>query len=71
MIRPRSALRLLLAASVALPLAWGAPAAAGEAPAPAGRDRLDLPEEDGAITDDGDGLRVWVGDDAFDLEEQG
>lgn len=28
-------------------------------------------EEDGAITDDGDGLRIWVGDDAFDLEEQG
>ena len=25
-------------------------------------------EEDGAITDDGDGLRVWVGDDAFDLD---
>ena len=23
----------------------------------------------GAITEDGDGLRVWVGDDAFDLEE--
>jgi hypothetical protein len=28
-------------------------------------------EEEGAITDDGDGLRVWVGDDAFDLVEQG
>jgi hypothetical protein len=27
-------------------------------------------EEEGAITDDGDGLRVWIGDDAFDLEEQ-
>ena len=26
-------------------------------------------EEDGAITEDGDGLRVWVGDDAFDLDE--
>ena len=26
-------------------------------------------EEDGAITDDGDGLRVWVGDDAFDLDD--
>jgi hypothetical protein len=26
-------------------------------------------EEEGAITDDGEGLRVWVGDDAFDLEE--
>lgn len=26
-------------------------------------------EEEGAITEDGDGLRVWVGDDAFDLEE--
>jgi hypothetical protein len=26
-------------------------------------------EEDGAITDDGEGLRVWVGDDAFELEE--
>lgn len=24
-------------------------------------------EEDGAITDDADGLRIWVGDDAFDL----
>ena len=29
------------------------------------------PEEDGAITDDAEGLRVWVGDDAFELEEQG
>jgi hypothetical protein len=28
-------------------------------------------EEEGAITDDGEGLRVWIGDDAFDLEEQG
>lgn len=34
----RSALRLLLAASVALPLTWGAPASAGETPAPAGAD---------------------------------
>ena len=25
-------------------------------------------EEDGAITEDGEGLRVWVGDDAYDLE---
>jgi hypothetical protein len=25
-------------------------------------------EEDGYITDDGDGLRIWVGDDAFELE---
>ncbi len=25
-------------------------------------------EEEGAITDDADGLRVWVGDDGFDLE---
>lgn len=25
-------------------------------------------EEDGAITDDGDGLRVWVGDDAYELD---
>ncbi|MFC5996782.1 hypothetical protein ACFQE5_21475 [Pseudonocardia hispaniensis] len=24
-------------------------------------------EEDGYITDDGDGLRVWIGDVAFDL----
>lgn len=24
-------------------------------------------EEDGAITDDGDGLRIWVGDDAYEL----
>jgi hypothetical protein len=25
-------------------------------------------EEDGFITDDGDGLRIWIGDAAFDLE---
>jgi hypothetical protein len=25
-------------------------------------------DEDGAITDDADGLRFWVGDDAYDLE---
>ncbi|MHA6795891.1 hypothetical protein ACVGVM_20590 [Pseudonocardia bannensis] len=25
-------------------------------------------EEDGYITDDADGLRLWIGDDAFDLE---
>ncbi len=25
-------------------------------------------EEDGAITDDGEGLRIWVGDEAYDLE---
>jgi hypothetical protein len=25
-------------------------------------------EEDGAITDDADGLRIWVGDDAYDLD---
>jgi hypothetical protein len=25
-------------------------------------------EEDGYITDDGEGLRVWIGDDAFELE---
>ena len=25
-------------------------------------------EEDGYITDDGDGLRIWVGDGAFELE---
>jgi|GEM_PF-2068384 len=25
-------------------------------------------EEDGFITDDGDGLRVWIGEDAFELE---
>jgi hypothetical protein len=25
-------------------------------------------EEDGFITDDGDGLRIWIGDDAFDLD---
>jgi hypothetical protein len=24
--------------------------------------------EDGYITDDGEGLRVWIGDDAFELE---
>jgi hypothetical protein len=27
-------------------------------------------EEDGYLTDDGDGLRVWIGDDAFDLEPE-
>jgi hypothetical protein len=27
-------------------------------------------EEDGAITDDADGLRIWVGDDAFELIPQ-
>ncbi len=26
------------------------------------------PEEDGYLTDDGDGLRVWMGEDAFELE---
>lgn len=26
-------------------------------------------EEEGAITDDAEGLRVWVGDDAYELEE--
>lgn len=25
-------------------------------------------EEDGAITDDADGLRIWIGDDAYDLD---
>jgi hypothetical protein len=25
-------------------------------------------EEDGFITDDGEGLRIWVGDEAFELE---
>ncbi|HEY2207225.1 MAG TPA: hypothetical protein VGH99_22430 [Pseudonocardia sp.] len=25
-------------------------------------------EEDGYITEDGEGLRIWVGEDAFDLE---
>jgi hypothetical protein len=25
-------------------------------------------EEDGYITEDGEGLRIWMGDDAFDLE---
>lgn len=25
-------------------------------------------EEDGAITDDAEGLRIWVGDDAFELD---
>ena len=25
-------------------------------------------EEDGYITDDGDGLRIWIGDAAFELE---
>lgn len=28
-------------------------------------------EEDGAITDDADGLRVWIGDDAYDLVVEG
>lgn len=27
-------------------------------------------EEDGFITDDGDGLRIWIGEDAFELELQ-
>jgi hypothetical protein len=27
-------------------------------------------EEDGAITDDAEGLRIWVGDDAFELIPQ-
>ena len=26
-------------------------------------------EEDGYLTDDGDGLRIWIGDDAFELVE--
>ena len=26
-------------------------------------------EEDGAITEDGEGLRIWIGEDAFDLDE--
>ncbi|MBN9099262.1 MULTISPECIES: hypothetical protein [unclassified Pseudonocardia] len=25
-------------------------------------------EEDGYVTEDGDGLRIWIGDDAFELE---
>lgn len=25
-------------------------------------------EEDGCITDDADGLRIWIGDDAYELE---
>jgi len=25
-------------------------------------------EEDGYLTEDGDGLRLWIGDDAFELE---
>ncbi|WP_232666821.1 hypothetical protein [Pseudonocardia sp. TRM90224] len=25
-------------------------------------------EEDGYITDDGEGLRIWIGDDAYELE---
>lgn len=25
-------------------------------------------EEDGYITEDGEGLRIWIGDDAFELE---
>jgi hypothetical protein len=28
-------------------------------------------EEDGAITDDGDGLRIWIGDDAYELVTDG
>jgi hypothetical protein len=28
-------------------------------------------EEDGYITDDGDGLRIWIGDGAFELEPDG
>ena len=26
-------------------------------------------KEDGAITEDGEGLRIWIGEDAFDLDE--
>ncbi len=25
-------------------------------------------EEDGFVTEDGEGLRIWIGDDAFELE---
>lgn len=25
-------------------------------------------EEDGYVTEDGEGLRIWIGDDAFELE---
>jgi len=28
-------------------------------------------EEDGYLTDDADGLRVWIGEDAFELESSG
>jgi hypothetical protein len=28
-------------------------------------------EEDGAITDDADGLRIWIGDEAYDLDVAG
>jgi hypothetical protein len=27
-------------------------------------------EEDGYITDDGEGLRIWIGEDAFELEPE-
>ncbi|MCE0764355.1 hypothetical protein LWC35_15760 [Pseudonocardia kujensis] len=27
-------------------------------------------EEDGFLTDDADGLRVWIGEDAFELERE-
>jgi hypothetical protein len=27
-------------------------------------------EEDGFLTDDADGLRVWIGDDAYELERE-
>ncbi|MFR9804679.1 hypothetical protein ACL02T_20690 [Pseudonocardia sp. RS010] len=27
-------------------------------------------EEDGYLTDDADGLRVWIGDDAFEVERE-
>lgn len=28
-------------------------------------------EEDGAITEDAEGLRIWIGDDAYELELEG
>jgi len=27
-------------------------------------------EEDGYLTDDGEGLRIWIGEDAFELEAE-
>jgi hypothetical protein len=35
-----------------------------------GSSRMLGEEEDGYITDDAEGIRVWIGDDAFELEPE-